>query len=54
MNLVLIIQNKIQKELYNDNDEQIGFIKYYYYKKDRQLQLDPERDRILGIRPKNI
>lgn len=45
---------KIQKELYNDNDEQIGFIKYYYYKKDRQLQLDPERDRILGIRPKNI
>ena len=43
---------KIQKELYND--EKKGFIKYYYYKKDRQLQLDPERDRILGIRPKNI
>ena len=43
---------KIQKLLY-DNDEINGFILYYKNKRDRQLQIDPERDGILGLRPKN-
>ena len=43
---------KIQKLLY-DNDEINGFILYYKNKRDRQLQIDRERDRILGLRPKN-
>ena len=42
---------KIQKSLYG-NDEKNGFILYYKNKRDRQLQVDDERDRILGLRPK--